>query len=279
MVKWTLRRAKSGIYSMQLCPWLRLLCTCMAVGCGQSVYSPPPIGDAGLTIVDGAVSCPPGLATPAELAVTPRAEINLELLALKLSTGRVVADQSIYDRVVRDVGAIRAQQPQLAGIKFFPRHDGRTLILTVPLATSDQMQQGSYHAWDCLNATFGAAMPFEFIRIGSSTNVFVAIKLKGIYAMERIAGEYRGLPGITGVDASSIGGDGPTICVTTSATTWHYVFDAASGDCPAGCTAHSYTHLTTESDGKLALIEAWSTEQGIAAPNWVGQYASLGVCD
>src|SRR4051812_12135410 len=39
--------------------------------------------------------------------------------------------------------------------------------------------------------------------------------------------------------------DGPTICVTPSTDVWHYVFDRAGGDCPAGCTTHEYHHFST----------------------------------
>lgn len=222
--------------------------------------------------------CMPGLATASELASTPRANVNLELLALKLSSGRIVADDAIYQRVVRDVGAIRAINAELAAIQFFAWSDGRSIDLTVPVDTSEQMKRGDYHAWDCLNATYGAGMPFEYIRIGADSEVFVSFKVKGIYAVDLLAAEYARLPSIMHAEGGGGGGDGPTICVTPGDNTWHYVFDAAGGDCPAGCTTHAYSHFTTDGAGSLMVLETWSGESGMPAPAWVGQYVSRAVC-
>jgi hypothetical protein len=222
--------------------------------------------------------CLTGLVTATELASTPRADTNLELLALKLSEGRVVADQTVYDRLVRDVGAIRAQRPDLATISYFPSSDGKTIPLTVDVDTAERMKSGSYAPWECLNALFGAVMPFEYIRIGNADDEFVIVKLKGLYAMDILAPEYGRLPGVISADKSSSGGDGPTICVTPGADTWHYVTDAASGDCPAGCIDHAYSHFTTNTVGAVMQLEEWSSTGGGAAPAWVAQYASLAAC-
>jgi hypothetical protein len=227
---------------------------------------------------DAAFGCGPALATPNELAATPRADVNLELLALKLSPGRIVANEVTYQRVVRDITAIRATRPDLAGIKFFASHDGKSITLTVPVDTSMQMQSGGYHAWDCLNQTYGATMPFEYVRIGAAAEVFVFAKLEGIYATNLLAAEYGRLPGVTHAEGDGVGGDGPTICATTGDAVWHYVFDAAGGDCPAGCTEHAYSHFTTASDGAVTALETFSTMSGMPRPAWVTQYASSAAC-
>ena len=216
--------------------------------------------------------------TAAELASTPRADTNLELLALRVGKGRLVADQAIYDRIGRDVGAIRAQRPDLATISFFPRYDGVTIPLMVDLATADQMKAGSYTAWDCLNRRLGAVMPFEYTQIGNTGPIFVSGKVKGIYALDVLAPEYQRLPGVVGGDETTVGGDGPTICVTPGPDTWHYVFDAASGDCLAGCIDYAYSHFTTDAAGALTPLEQWSSQGGGAAPAWVMQYGSQTVC-
>lgn len=240
---------------------------CLAAGCGGS--------PGGTSMPAG---CPAALASAGELASTPRADVNLELLALKLSPGKIVADQAIYERVVRDVGAIRAMQPALATIAFFPRTDGRSVDLQVSLATGMQMQAGTYHAWDCLNDAYGAAMPFDFLRVGNADDEFVSFKLKGIYATDRLAMEYARLPGVLTVDGNNLEGDGPTICATTGDATWHYVFDAAGGDCPAGCTTHAYQHFTTEPGGAVTALESWGTESQTPQPAWVAQFASRDAC-
>lgn len=223
-------------------------------------------------------ACPPALASASELASTPRADVNLELVALKLNPGKIVADEATYRRVVRDVGAIRGKDPDVATISFFPYRDGRSISLVLPVDTAEQMQAGTYHAWDCLNDAYGAVLPFELIRIGNADNVFASGKLKGIYATDLLAAEYARLPGITSTDSIALGGDGPTICVTSGPSTWHYVFDAASGDCPAGCIDHAYRHFTTDADGAVTALETWSTQSGTPRPAWVTQLATPAAC-
>jgi hypothetical protein len=190
-------------------------------------------------------------------------------LALRLSTG-IVADQDIYDRVVRDVTAIRTQSPDVAGIAYFPRQDGKSVELEPDAATFAAMQAGQYHAWDCLNQTYvltntalnATKPPF------AST---VELTLKGIYDTSAVAAEYGKLTGVKASPGGSGVGDGPTICVTRQAATWHYVFDQAGGDCPSGCTEHTFYHFTTTEDGSV-------TDLGQIADNGESPYTSNDAC-
>jgi hypothetical protein len=211
------------------------------------------------------------LATAAEIAATPRADTNLELLALQLSPGRFTAEQAIYDRVVRDVSAIRAAEPSLADIAYWPNDDGRGLFLELAdQGTLMAMQAGSYHAWDCLNQTFIETK----LVLNNPSGQFspeATLTLKGIYAIPLLAAEYGKLPGIKSAAPESSGGDGPTICVTPSTDVWHYVFDRAGGDCPAGCTTHEYHHFTTTRAGELkSLGDLSAAEESV--------YASRAAC-
>src|SRR6187402_2787929 len=95
---------------------------CLLVACGGSSASHQgaagSAGEAGASSVEAgaggaAGSCMVSVPSPAVIASTPRADTNLELLALRLSSG-VVAEQAIYDRVVRDVAAIREADPSLS---------------------------------------------------------------------------------------------------------------------------------------------------------------------
>ncbi len=224
----------------------------------------------------GQLACPPDLPSQAELAATPRKDENLELLALKLSPGKIIANQATYERVIRDVGAIRNQQPQLKGIGFFPAEDGRTIALTVSAGTLAQMQRGEYHPWDCLNATYHAKEPFTHSSQGSTASV--TLELRGIYATTLLAADYERLPDVVSATRGVGGGDGPTICVTPTSNTWHYVFDAASGDCPGGCIDHAYSYFTTELSGDVKAIDTWATQANAPAPTWVATYASRSVC-
>jgi hypothetical protein len=187
-------------------------------------------------------------------------------LALKLSSG-IVADQAIYDRVVRDVTAIRGSAPQIADVGYTPLFDGRSLLLTVDSPTYDAMMGGRYDAWSCLNDAY-SAKDFSFVNFGSFA---VGFTLRGNYEITRVAMQYRGLPGVKGASPNLFGGDGPTICVTRDGATWHYVFDQASGDCPAGCIDHQYTHFSTNAAGEV-------TDLGVPSPAEKEQYASEEAC-
>jgi hypothetical protein len=212
------------------------------------------------------------LPSQAELAATPREDENLELLALKLSPGKIIANQATYDRVIRDVGTIRAQQPELRGIGFFPAGDGRTLTLGVTAEALAEMKRGDYGAWDCLNATYQPKEPFTY------STASVTLELRGIYAIALLAVDYERLPGVVFAKPGVGGGDGPTICVTPTPDTWHYIFDAASGDCPGGCIDHSYSYFTTEPRGDVKAVGTWASQAGTPAPAWVAKYASRSVC-
>ena len=216
----------------------------------------------------GSKSCAPGLASEAEIAATPRADSNLELLALQLSSGHLTADPAIYTRVTRDVTAIRLANPSLADIDYWANTDGRSIYLAgIDPTTFGEMQAGTYHAWDCLNQTYVKTK----LQLGDGTFNDATLTLKGIYALQQLATEYSKLPGIKGASEAFGGGDGPTICVTPSADVWHYVFDRAGGDCPAGCTSHEYHHFSTTLAGDV-------TSLGDLTPAEAGLYASRKAC-
>ena len=187
-----------------------------------------------------------------DVGVTPRADTNLELMALKFSS-QFVADQATYDRFVRDVSAIRASDTSVANVGYFAQGDGQQMLLSVDLDTLHQMQAGQYHDWDCLNQSLGLkdTQLDEFSSFGDAV-----LTLKGIYDLQRLRPKYDALPGVKSSGPNSGGGDGPTICVTQEGDTWHYVFDQASGDCLAGCIEHSFTHFSTDAAGAVTSLGA-----------------------
>lgn len=208
-----------------------------------------------------------GHGTEAEIAATPRAEPNLELLALSLSDG-LTADQAIYERVVRDVGAIREGHPDVADIAYFPPHDGKGLLLTTTSEAADRIEAGDYVAeWDCLNEHY--EMQSVMVEPLGMSDAFVLLQLDGLYDLTILAPDYAGLPGVDGAGPNLAGGDGPTICAEIDGETYHYVFDDAGGDCPAGCTTHDYTYFTVAADGTIERVGSWSNDSAEARPDWV----------
>lgn len=220
-------------------------------------------GSAGASPADSCSTVP----SATELAETPRENTNLELLALKFSRS-IVADQGVYNSLVRDVGLIKARDPGVSDIQYFPHDDGKGLLLTADAATIEQMQAGTYTAWNCLNDAYGV----QSANFNLGLVPFAELELEGIYNIRRVAQQYGGLPGIKSAMPNMGGGDGSTICVVEQNEITHYVFDRAGGDCPAGCTEHEYKHFTVTAGGGVSELGALS-----AADEEI--YASSEACD
>ena len=206
-----------------------------------------------------------GLATPDEIASTPRDDWDSEMLALSVTDG-LVADQAVYDRVYRDMLAIRSMDLSIVLIGVFGPHDGKTLHLEADPVTYASMQAGTYEDWTCPNA-FYVAEEIEFFH-----SSWLRIEFEGIYDLWLLAAEYSVLAGVTTVQAIPPAGDGPTICLSVEGDLYHYVFDDAGGDCPAGCTEHRYVYYTTTPDGPPVYMDTWSSTFPVDPPEWVLLY-------
>ena len=131
--------------------------------------------------------------------------------------------------------------------------------------TEAAIQAGTYTAWDCPNDLY--------VDLSISVESWaVVLELKGIYNVAPLAAEYGALPGVQWAEPNGVFGDGPTICGTIDGETYHYVFDNASGDCPAGCISHAYTYYTTQIGSAPQLQGTWDNSSSTPAPAWVAQY-------
>jgi hypothetical protein len=223
----------------------------------------------------GVRECGKDLATDAELALTPRVDTNLEQLAMLVS-GRLVAGQEEYDRVVSDVSAIRDMRPDLREIGFRPTA-GQGLIVRGDEDTISGMEAGEYDAWDCLNERFRAkSMMFGTDIMGVPNRV--RIEFDGIYRIDLLAERYARLPGIEDAAEEYLVGDGSTICLTKGESEWHYVVDQGTGDCPAGCIDHDYSYFISTEDGAITPSGSWAERSGEPAPAWITDYVSDESC-
>jgi hypothetical protein len=209
--------------------------------------------------------CPAPVSTAEELAATPRADENLELLALSLEPERITATSETYERVVADVSAIRRLEPELAEIGYFPPHDGKTLYLGLTDLAAQSVSAGQYSAWDCLNDVYGLTSITTNDIFGRA---YALVELHGIYDIRRLAELYAQLPGVNTAEPDAFGGDGPTLCVKRAGDRYEYVVDQAGGDCPAGCTEHEAHYFVSEAGGQVAAVERWSSLAGQPAPEW-----------
>ncbi len=204
--------------------------------------------------------------TAAEIAATPRGDRNLELLALRLSEG-VTAHEEVYQRLNRDIRAIRAQFPVVREIQYFAPHDGRGINVTLDQASYRKLQAGDYDAWECLNRHFRA------VEMAPSGSNIVTLTLKGRYNLNVVADAYRKTMGVVAAEPVTTLGDGPTIVVTPGeGSTWHYVFDNAGGACVAGCTTHDAHYFTVRENQEPVFIDQWKYP-GSSPPPWFERYA------
>lgn len=209
-------------------------------------------------------SCPEPIGSADDLASTPRAEPEIELLALRLD-GDFVASQTTYDRLVADLTAIRHALPKVP-VTYRAPHDGKTFHLSVTEPAAMAIEAGDYHTWDCLNDHYGlqdVVVDYSWLTDAWS----VTITLEGLYDMPEIAKLYAMLPGVK--EAGTFGGvgDGPTTCVERRGERYEYVVDDRGGDCPAGCTTTTaYLFVSTER-GVVEAQGKWSSQDG-ERPAW-----------
>lgn len=181
---------------------------------------------------------------PADLSATPRADPAIERLAVALGRG-LTADERTYQRLVRDLGAMRRADPSIATIDYRTGHDGRTIFLH-PDRGGEEWARGNA-AFDAMRRRFRAksvSFPYSW----------VAVEFDGVYELQRLGAYFRRLPGVQSVDFNVLTGDGPSICVQADAPTWRYHFLDASGDCPAGCIDLRVVAFTSDPGGRIARI-------------------------
>jgi len=235
-----------------------------AGGSGQSMVTgnPDPTDPSSLFNV-----CPSPIGEPSDLAATPRADANLEFLALVVEPDRAVASQANYDRVVADVAAIRALVPELASIEFRPFHDGRDVRVSFNEAGMEALNQNAFAGWFCLNEALGA-------RVGSVVDVFPTyaplVTLRGVHNMPHVKWLYEQLPGIGigGAEITEGRSPGPTWCVARDGSEYEYVLDWARGSCSTGCREHDAHHFSTRAAGEVTPLEVWRSAEDELPPDW-----------
>lgn len=207
--------------------------------------------------------CPAPLDSAADVALTPRADTNLELLALSLEADRITVSQATYERVVSDVVAIRALAPEVADVTF-NAFDATTLRLQLTDIGASSVAEGGYSAWDCLNERYGlmSITPLEADR------PTYEVVLKGNYNVERLAMLYSELPEVVEVLTLGVLSDWSTICGRSDGARYEYVVDRRSGDCPAGCAEHEAHHFESSEPGQVTALGVWQSGPGSPAPEW-----------
>lgn len=183
------------------------------------------------------------------------------MLAIEAS-GELVAPQHVYQRIVSDLALIRAQHPEVQGIGAMKGWVPDELLMGFDDAGLAAVQAGTYADWDCANAYYGLVSK-------EVPSFYVLLKFAHRYNTPLLASEYSKFAQVQYAEPNGFLGDGNDLCVSIEKETkYSYVFDAGSGDCPAGCIDHVYWGFTTEGTPvQITPLGTFTSSQG-APPPW-----------
>ncbi|MGB7062909.1 MAG: hypothetical protein WBF13_11230 [Candidatus Zixiibacteriota bacterium] len=196
--------------------------------------------------------------------ITPKENQEAELIALCLS-GELIAPDSLYDDVLDDLTAIRAEFGDtiqaLNAIEFWPPWRVSYLLMAFDESAAQLIADGEYHAWEELNEYYHVTE----IKIGGSG--LVSLVFDGRLNPCCLAEEYEALPGVIYVEPNFGDGDGPNVYAREATDGLTYLFRNAWGDCPSGCTSNEYWYFIFE-ENEPVLVGYWRQHQGDPQPEW-----------
>lgn len=195
---------------------------------------------------------------PEAIALTPRARLSLEHLAIAMD-GSPVADPSRYERLVGDVEALEALHPA-GNFEFQPDATGIMVQLT-PEAW-DAARAGTYDEWDCLVEAYGARI--ELAAWHSPGLRLATIDFPGAFDLALVIEDFEGLSGVEYAEPNFMIGTARTFCARDTGEGIVYLAIEEWGDCPAGCTHRRVTGFLSQSPGSAAPIGVW--ERGVDGP-------------
>lgn len=256
---------------IQVVPALLLACACTHDPGLSGVAGAPP-GLVGEVVPDPLEEregpCPGSrwLASPEEVASTPRTDEMAELLALEAGY-RLTADPAAYGRISADLEAILTMDASLPESYTIGDHDAQGFSLRVDSATRASMEAGTYDAWDCLNEYYGLESVVYPSYLSSAWLTF-----SGRYAMHLLAEEYEALPGVHEVEFSGwiIGGSGPSrLYLVIEARAHHYLF-LDTREAHGSLDGVVYTYYLTTGAGEPILGGRF--RDGDPEPDWIEMF-------
>jgi hypothetical protein len=209
-----------------------------------------------------------GQATPAQTAQTPRTDTEAEQLAIE-ATGVVVAVQAVYDRVTAELARLRAGYPQVALIAARPSWIPSQLEVKVDASIVQAVQNDTYTGWACPNALYQVTAINKSL-LGSLS--LVLLQFDGNYNTPSLVSDYVAIAEVVSASPNYSMGDGNDLCLEVDGKTHHYIFDAGSGDCPAGCISHTYWGFSIDDAGDVTYHGTFSRSAN-PPPAWYSQRA------
>jgi len=187
--------------------------------------------------------------TPVDFS--PKENEEAELVALCLS-GELIAPDTLYDDVLHDLTAIRAEfgdtLQAVNAIEFRPPWWRVSyLLMAFDESAAQLIADGQYHAWDQLNEYYHVTE----IKIGGHGCVWLVFD--GRLNPYRLAEQYEVLPGVLYAEPNFRDGDGPNVYARQTDLGFSYLFRYARGDCPVECTYNEYWYFVCEDDGPVFI--------------------------
>lgn len=191
-----------------------------------------------------------GQGTAAAITLSPFADKEAEVLAIEAS-GEIVAPKHVYERILSDLALIRSRNSSVKDIKATESWVPNQLLMGFDAEGLSAVQAGTYSDWDSANECYEVLNK----EINSS---FVLLRYNHLFNAPILAGEYAMFSHVDHAEPNLIIGDGNDVCVSIeNDTKFNYIFDAGSGDCPAGCISHQYWGFFT--DGDPVMLTALGT--------------------
>lgn len=228
----------------------------LSTGCDPNQTS---TGNAGCTNYQGQ-------GTDAAIALSPFADKEAEVLAIEAS-GEIVAPKHVYEHILSDLTLIRSQNSSVQGISAMVSWAPDDLLMGFDAEGLSAVQAGTYTDWNCANTYYDL--------LGKEAHPsFVLLHFDHLFNAPLLASEYAKFSHVDYAEPNGIIGDGNDVCVSIeNDTKYNYVFDAGSGDCPAGCISHQYWGFSTEGDPvMLTALGTYVKGQG-NPPAWLNALA------
>lgn len=215
-----------------------------------------PVQDTAAFATCDAVASACGRGMPWEIAATPRADVELEALAVRLSAG-ITADQAVYDRLAADIAALEAELA--LPLDFVNDAEPRQLIILAGSADTFRHAPG----WSCLAEWYGIE---KIEPLGSVLRDYLVVTFGGVYDLDLLAADYReqaSAPHVSENTRVLIGVRPPEVvfCANRTGSTFHYFVDNEA-DSPRH--VDHFTSIPGE-----APAPAGSHLRGDPAPSWL----------
>lgn len=167
-------------------------------------------------------------------------------IALEMSIG-LISSAADYNRIVRDLGLIRAAYPALASQGHTPAWAPTQLIVGLNTALP-------HDDYECLNGWYGVTN--ESFLFGFGGVDYYVVTFPGWINVEALGAEYTNLAEVSSADPDYlIGGQNYYIPSRLITGNWQWDIDDGWHDCFDGCDCHHTYVIETDDAGNVILID------------------------